>query len=397
MQEFPLGGDLIDIMVVVMLIGWMIQKGGFVRTRVNTILIIYIITTFLSLLNGYLYLGKGFSTLSDFQLQMWKDYIFMPIIFFIVLNNIRSSGDIKKLIFSMSIIFLAVIVRFFSEFSNTDHNNFSEGTRTGAVFGFLGPNQLASFILANMIIFLIIYVVSKENKRGNLFYLFVGLAGFYPLLFTYSRGAYIAAAVVFLLLGIIRERKILVACFIILLLWHVVLPNSVVQRISMTSTSGEEFSEDNVGRLTMWSFAFDTFKSNPIFGIGFRAFENMELEEAPTAFTAHGQKHTLRNVHNVYLQTMAEMGIIGLLMFLYLFFMALRSGWQLYRAASNNFMKGLGLGFFLSVCAVMTTNMFGDRWYPLVIQVYYWMFWALVERGLIIAREEINIKGYVVG
>jgi O-antigen ligase len=238
-----------------------------------------------------------------------------------------------------------------------------------------------------MIIFLAIYYF-HEKRRAQLYYLLIALIGAYPLLFSYSRAGYIAAAAVLLLLGIIKDRRILVVGFCMLFIWQIILPNAVVERIGVTTSRGEITTSGTQGRLQMWGLAFETFKENPLFGIGFRAFEHLELEEAATAMDAFGRTKTLKNVHSAYFQTMAEMGIIGLLAFLFLFLQAFKSGWRLYKTASDNFLRGLGLGFALCVVASMITNLFGDRWYILVIQVYFWMFWAMVERGLIISNEK---------
>jgi len=66
--------------------------------------------------------------------------------------------------------------------------------------------------------------------------------------------------------------------------------------------------------------------------------------------------------------------------------MAFRSGWKLLREANNGFEKGLGLGFMGCVLASATTNLFGDRWSYYEMGSYFWVFWGLVDRGILIAE-----------
>jgi len=398
MKELPLGGDLVDVMVLVLIIGWLFNNKGFEKSGSVKLLILYSFIMLFSLINGYIYLDFGFLGLDDSRLQFWKDYMMMIVIFMIVLNNIDTMDDIKKLVFHISIIFLLVCYKFFSDFSDASFDHFSEQTRVASVFGFLGANHLAAFIVEYMAIFLTIHYFFKNSRKLKLYYLSVSLLSFYPLLYLYSRAAYIAMLAVLLLLGLIKDRRILVAAFCVLILWQVILPRAVVERIEMTTNSSGEIAETaSSGRLTMWGLAFDTFESHPIFGIGFRSFENMEFADAPTAYKATGRQHTLKNVHNIYLQTLAEMGLVGIIMLFCIFAAAFRSGWRLYKASSENFLKGLGLGFSLCVIASFITNIFGDRWYILLIQIYFWMFWALVERGLIITKAESSLKEYSTG
>lgn len=139
----------------------------------------------------------------------------------------------------------------------------------------------------------------------------------------------------------------LIPLIVILVIWKSVLPTSVIERIEGTfvdqgnleqvagadvvSVGGTELT--TTGRKQLWDQAMEYFKKNPITGIGFRTFANL----------------TGMDTHNVYIKFMAEQGIIGLIINLWLYYLALRSGWRLYRMANEQLLKAFGFAF---LCAV---------------------------------------------
>ncbi len=130
---------------------------------------------------------------------------------------------------------------------------------------------------------------------------------------------------------------------------------------------------------------------NPIISTGYQTFRFTIPEDMRRTFQETIGK-AITDTHSLYFNILAEMGIAGLGVILYLFYVAARSGWRLFRLADDGFLKGLGLGFFLCVIACFLTNVFGDRWSTFQNQGFYWIFWALTERGIFVAREQANTK-----
>ena len=73
----------------------------------------------------------------------------------------------------------------------------------------------------------------------------------------------------------------------------------------------QQFKRDGVdgttGRFALYEMAFESFKSNPVFGIGWGTFRNFAGTD----------------VHNVYLQVLAETGILGFIIFAIIFIYSL--------------------------------------------------------------------------
>lgn len=187
-----------------------------------------------------------------------------------------------------------------------------------------------------------------------------------------------AAFIVLIFFGITKKRSLLILVFIILVAWNTILPPSVVERISMTKTEQGELEGSAAVRLDLWEVAINTFKENPIFGIGFGGFRFIVPDEL-----------IFKDTHNIYLKVLCEQGMIGLAVLLIILYRAMSSGLRLYKMGKSPFQQGLGFGFLGCTIACIITNMFGDRWSNIITGSYFWVFWGLVDRG-ILKSEEAN-------
>lgn len=153
-----------------------------------------------------------------------------------------------------------------------------------------------NIIMAALIMFLIISVL-LTGKRAPLFFLIISLVGMY----------------IFARQGIKRIRSIIriVSIFILLIVFFVILEDLLME-IPIISyyvesvyrlLGGEDIGGGSVKRVDLFAYAWDIFKDNSIFGIGWSNFR-------------HRAAGTLTYVasieaHNMYLQILAETGIIG--------------------------------------------------------------------------------------
>ncbi|MCM8781397.1 MAG: O-antigen ligase family protein, partial [Candidatus Omnitrophica bacterium] len=133
-------------------------------------------------------------------------------------------------------------------------------------------------------------------------------------------------------------------------------------------------------RLELWKQGINIFQEYPLTGVGF----------STTQFLGLGGGFA--DTHNIYIKTLTEQGITGLIILLILFWLALKSGWQLYKISDDTFLKGLGLGFVACTMATIATNLFGDRWTYLQLSAYYWVLLGLVARGNIILEKQLAYK-----
>jgi O-antigen ligase len=265
---------------------------------------------------------------------------------------------------------------------------YDDGLRMGA-FGYLGSNEFASFVVNYTAIIIGILMYSKNIKAIVILLLSVA-SSIYPIVFSYSRGAYVAFASTVLFFAMFK-KKLIIALTVLLILSSIIvipiLPPSVLERVTMTKTEEGELESSAGGRLMLWNHAIDNiFFKHPILGGGFGMFSYFPSKE--------GIYYS--DPHSSYVEILSELGIVGLAIFLYLLLAAFRSGWLLYKTSNDSFFKGLGLGFCACVIACATANLFGDRWSYIQLIGYFWIIWALVDRGYIIekASRETSEKSF---
>lgn len=375
LHDFPLGSSTLDLLIAAATIGLFVNKGGFERAPSSRVIFLLIVTSYLALWNATLSFDLPLPlTTANPYLSDWKNYAEMIYLYFLVFSLMRDEESQKTLVTIIAAVIFIIMVREVRNFS--EGASFSYDKRVAGPFWIigLGANHFGAFIAHYCSLLFGMYLFDKHRIRK---WLYLGAAVFslHPLFFAYSRGAYAAVLVAVLVFGILKKRSLLIGIAVLLVSWQSILPETVVERITMTESSAGQIEESAAHRLVLWQYAERDFQENPFFGVGFNAF-GLTVPEGE-----------LTDTHNFYLKTAAEQGVIGLLVLSMVLLLALWSGWRLFRDGGSDFHRGLGLGFFACTIAVMITNVFGDRWSYFMLGSYFWIFWALVDRGRMIAAS----------
>ncbi len=195
-------------------------------------------------------------------------------------------------------------------------NNFM---RAGGSLG--SPNALASYLVLLLpISFALLF--SKIKTSAKLADLVVFLAGSATLLLTLSRGAWIgfSLAIITILLLAVRRRllsSIMVSAFIVLSGGLVVLINFMFDNMIWLRFTASQ-AHNVTSRLKFALIAFNVIKSNPILGVGINNFsEVMARFDTTGVMSIIGVNNP--PVHDIYLLIAAEIGVIGLIVFLTFF------------------------------------------------------------------------------
>lgn len=379
-HDYPLGKDFIDILFFSIVLGIIIQKKGIRLTPNTSIIIIFTILSYASLLHSSIRFSLPLPlTTANYLFVDWKNYTEMILLYFLAASVFKDEDSQKKAVVLMSVIILFIAVRSYRNF--TGGGAFDYTKRYGGPFEAmgLGANHFGAFIADYGSLFLGLFFLDKDWRRRLLF-LTTFLFGLHPLFYAYSRGAYLAALSVITFFGVVRKRSLLVIVAVVLIAWQTILPASVVDRISMTETQEGEIENSAAGRLLLWDYAIDLFKQNPIFGIGFGGFA---LSSGGVTLANDESLRKGFDAHNFYMRTLSEQGIIGISVLLFLLYRAFRSGWRLYRSGLSQFNTALGFGFMGTVLALIITNMFGDRWSYFALGGYFWILWGIVDSILL--------------
>ncbi|HSK44824.1 MAG TPA: O-antigen ligase family protein [Candidatus Binatia bacterium] len=173
----------------------------------------------------------------------------------------------------------------------------------------------------------------------------LALAGI-ALLFTQSRGgllAFVAILLIYVYLSA-RDRKTRlqrVALLLVVCLLAAAVAGFWFQRL------GEIDDFTAVSRLAIWGGAFTVFSQSPLFGIGFGVLRALMggLLDLPDGWTG--------DAHNLYLELLAETGLIGFMVFGVLIVLALRTALKQVRGTQNHFNKIIALAAFAAICGVL--------------------------------------------
>ncbi len=132
------------------------------------------------------------------------------------------------------------------------------------------------------------------------------------IIFTGSRGAFIGF-VATLLYILYKEKKLLIGLVILAVLSPLavyILSDRYVERIESIS---DYESDESVGiRLQLWEAAVDMVADYPVFGVGTGNFANAYGSE----YRAKGSASLYWSPHNVFIQILTEMGLVGFTVYL---------------------------------------------------------------------------------
>ncbi len=383
LQQFPLGKDTMDILVFGTMLGILINKKGFERAPVSGLLIVFMLSSFLAMWNTTFRFNLPLPvTTANPVLADWKNYVEMIFLYFLAYNAVKTEEHQKIMLIIMATVVLLISVREFRNF--TAGEAFSYDRRAEGPFWIvgLGANHLGAFMSDYGGLLLGMFLIDKHKYRR---WLYLAAAGFsvYPLFFSYSRGAYVAALAVVVVYGLIKKRSLLVLVAVLVLVWQTILPPTVVERIAMTETPSGHLESSAEERIVLWEHAKNLFAEHPVFGIGFNGF----------GFTM--PQGALTDTHNFYMKTASEQGVIGLILLGLVLLRSFFSGWRLYRGGRSLFHQALGLGFIGCVTSLVVSNVFGDRFSYFTLGSYFWILWGTVDRAMSLSEEPESVPATV--
>ncbi|MFZ3211710.1 MAG: O-antigen ligase family protein [Terriglobales bacterium] len=375
LQQFPLGDHIIYILILGIIVGGLLGRGASVpRNSLNGLIIALFVLTYISLWRGSFFLGFPMPLHMDFRMTLWANLAFMPVMYFAALYAIKNEKQMKLLLLVMCVSAFLVGYTFFRANYGRDFSHFSWGRRDAGTIGWAGVNGLGAYA-AGALAFLVAYMSCETSKWRKLGLLGLIAVLMYSLLYSYSRGAYGGFIAALVVQGLFKNRKLLVLVILLLCTWRVVLPTSILERITMTVGDDGKLEASSADRVLIWEDAEKLVLENPLFGTGFSTYLYM-----------HRVKQ-YEDTHNYYLKMVVENGFIGLILLFAVIFTAWWQGYLLFRSADQPYMRGLGLGLVALITSVLIANIFGDRFTYFQVNGCTWVLMACVVRARAWLRE----------
>ena len=374
--DYPLGGNLLTILVLCILVGALLQGKRLPRSGIYVTWLVFAVYLYMSM-----WLGVALSNaplplwINDLNFALWKDYMLLPLIFVAAGMVVEDRRAIRGVVIAsaLSILFIDRA----SLMSSLSHSwgHFDENKRDGGPLGFAGSNGLAAF-LAQFALFLWAFVQFVKRRKAKLILYGLVAATLMATMYSFSRAGYIAVIAGAIVLGILKDRKLIPIAIVFLCVWQVIVPTAVSERVNMTHNANGQLEASAQERVDLWTAAKETIESNPIFGVGYGTFQ----------LTTHVAN--LRDTHNWYVKVMLETGAIGMVMALVLLGQMMMLGFFLFRRGRDPLYRGLGLGLFLLMICSLILNCFGDRWTYLEIQGMTWVLFGAAARAKQLAQAE---------
>lgn len=184
---------------------------------------------------------------------------------------------------------------------------------------FSHPNVLGGFLVLSSI-----FVLSFKNLIGKYFLSIVLFSSTIGILVSFSRVAiinWLAFLLIYFVIMIVRKYKKpkinlkflknnSFALLTVLIIFFIILLNPIfLERFTLPSFSDESILQ----RISLINSSLEMFFKNPVFGVGINNF----LNNLKTSFNT---PVLIQPVHNIFLLTLAQVGVVGFFVFIYMFF-----------------------------------------------------------------------------
>lgn len=243
---------------------------------------------------------------------------------------------------------------------------------------FSNPNILAVYLLLCFPFSLWAIFKKPKRRRARLFYAATAILCALCIFFTWSRGAWLGLFLecfLFLLFHSKTSRIAILGLLPVALLSVPLLPHNFQNRLF---SIGDVRESSNRYRLQTWQGTWKMLCEHP-FGIGIG-------EDAWRAVYPHyavsGTK-TVPHAHNIFLQVMAEVGLLGLLFFLLILFFSLRNSFQKRQFAA-----------LAAILGTLVMGMFDHLWYFAGMLLPFWAVLALCAPKRAKSDKKKPVCGY---
>ena len=239
-----------------------------------------------------------------------------------------------------------------------------------AVSLFDNPNILAIYLVI-VLPFALCVLIQASKGRSKLLCAISVSSILLCIVFTWSRGAWLAAILCIVLFLLMYSRKtlryIFMACIFVPFL-PFFLPQSVVKRFL---SIGDMADSSTMYRVYTWKGCFNVIRDFFIGGIGYgtNAFQNIYPQYAYAGIEA--AEHS----HNLFLQIFIGTGIIGIVTFAIIMFLFTQMNLEHIRDSKDMAGKLIIISAFCAVMSSLLFGMFDYTWYSYRV---FFMFWTVI-------------------
>lgn len=357
----PLPTTALEVLIVILILIWLIRYQGWKKISLNE-LRPWTQPILLLLAAACFSVVVAIDTLSAFGI--WKAYFVEPILIFLIARTeLRTKTDQVNLLKALAMSALIVSAVAFGQYLTGLGlpAPWDLEKRVTGVFEY--PNALGLFLAP--IVTLSVVMLLKQ-KKSRLLWLMTSIIGLSAIVLAKTEAAFVAiplAVIIALLFSNIKKKVKyhLAAETIIVALILILTSTTIQQKLFLQDYSGQ-------ARVALWQESIQMLTDQPIFGAGLNAFPSaLEPYHDPTFY------EIFQYPHNIFLNIWSELGLLGLVAFFWLAWVALQS--QRKQPSS-----AIHLAIFAALIAMVIHGLVDAPYFKNDLAVMTWLLLALMSQ-----------------
>lgn len=226
--------------------------------------------------------------------------------------------------------------------------------------------------IATLFVLFVTFAVQKQNRHSILFAA-IALIGWLAIVFSLGRTQFLAGfcgIFVFAVFTLTKSRSgislkksvVFVIVFVLITVFSQISFTEKSQQTTLKRLSGDDQAQTSFQvRVLLWQIAFESFKQNPLSGIGAENFASNYKEVRKNYAEINPNDNNLalyedilpERTHNEFLQILAELGIVGFGIFGWLLFGILRLAFSMQKEKVSL----LSIAAFSGICAFLISSL----------------------------------------
>ena len=316
-------------------------------------------------------------------------YAIFTLTFPVITNTIKTEKQWKALISTFAIsAFIVALYGVIQNFTTIGTNqswvdgNMFENIKTRVFSTLTNPNILGQFLILSIPV-TVACAIYSSNIKSRILYAVVILTMVLCLWFTWSRAAWVGVALAIVIMLSKKDHRFTGLCIFAFLLMLILLPQSIISRLTSIGNTNDT---STAYRVSVWIGSLGVARKFFLTGVGLGA------DAFGTAYTdfALGGADFAQHAHNFYLQLICDMGIGGLILFIFMILIAYKCISNL--GKGNNLTNLVAYGCAGSLAGYMFQAFAETMWYNYRMLLVFWIFLAFIQiaSGFTSSREGVE-------
>jgi len=312
---------------------------------------------------GWVLLTVPFATDWTYSLEEWRKSIPRFLIFWYVVNVVKTEQDVRAILHSFSIGLVLLALLESSHFFAQGGDVLSMKMRAGELTG--SSQWLSCFLVIGIPILWLGFFCDDRLWIRRLYLSALGMS-VVALFLVHTRAAWVAVMTQALFYVVLRLTKswivsgLVVFFGVSLFMIFLALPGKHIELIS-----GYEFTSPRsmLKRFNTWDIAINDIRDHPVTGIGYGK-HSFYLKHPNLGESFH------THIHNFFLSSTVQVGIPGFLFIGWIFWVVLYKSYTWSKRFSDQFLGKLALAIFLITVGLIVRILFDDMLIGTVVYLF---------------------------